>query len=355
MREIPIPAHEEERAKKRRTLRRTVRFLGVLTVASAGLAIACLLGVFVAAIVAEFNRGAATLCYYLAAGFGGGAVLFALLAVLFGKLSARLDLRLTDYCERCDGEDSFYVGEGTLATFCEDRLRLHGEEGDREIFIPYSEIRVFSVCTRILPREKGKWSVVLEIPRRYIEKEWAVSKDDPPALVQTDAKDRLFHTLEKYGIEALGEHMPSDMPSGKKFKPQKKCYLPDRKKRRRALITGGLGLALIAAGVPIAILFNMTAGIVLGVFGAFFLARSSISFVRARGMLAAYGEGIYWRETERRESVFLKWEEVERIQRGEHKGFPILTVHCPYGDYHFPDVGDMWAFLSEHYGEKCDA
>lgn len=354
MKEIPIPAAPEAQQKKLRTIRRTCRFLGILTVACAALAIACLLGVFISVIVAEFDRGVSTLCYYLAGGFGGGAVLFALLAFLVGKLSGRAELRMADFAERCDGEDSFFVGEGTLATFEEGRLRIHGEGKGTEIFIPYAEIRAFSVCARTLPREKGEWSVVLEIPRRYLMKEGAYAPDDPPALVQTELKERLLSTLEKFGIELLGERRPADMPMGKRFKPLKKYYLPDKKRRNRSLLCGGLGLVLIVAGIPVAF-YNLTAGIVLAVFGAFLLVRALIAFVQARSMFAVYQEGVYWRESVRRESVFLKWEEIEHIREGEHKGFPILTVHCAYGDYHFPKIGDAWEHLSEQHGEKCDA
>lgn len=353
MKEIPLPETREAREKKKRSLRRSGRFLGILTVALAALSIACLLGVFVAVIVAEFNRSVSTLCYYLAGGFGGGAVVFALFAVLSGKLSGRADTRKADFSERVCGEDSFFVGEGTLATFEEGRLRIHGEEeGTTEIFVPYSEIRVFSVCARALPCERGTWSVVLEIPRRYLMKEGAYKADDPPALVQTDAKERLFRTLEKYGLELIGEHRPPDMPATKRFKAQKKYFLPDVKKRRRALLAGAISLVLLAGGIPVAFLYNVAAGTMLAVFGVFLLARSAIAFVRARGMLAVFEEGVYWRDTERRESVFLKWEEIESMQKEEHKGVPIVTAHCAYGDYHFPAVADSYEFLREKRPEK---
>ncbi len=355
MKEIPIPASPLLIQKKKARLLAVGRLLGILTAAGAILAVLLLLGVFAATIVAEFNREAALLCYYLAAGFGGGAVLFVLGTVLLSILSSGLELRTGDYLERCDGEDSFFVGEGTLATFEEGRLRIHGEESETEILIPYAEIRVFSVCARTLPREKGKWSVVLEIPRRYLEKEEFSSKDDPPALVQTDAKGRLFSCLEKHGLQLLGEPYPSDMPKGKRFKPLKKFYLPDRKKRGRALLLGGVGLALIAAGILLAFLYNIAAGTMCGALGAFLLTRAAIAFVQARSMLAFYKEGLYWRERVRRESVFLKWEEIEKIQPGEYKGLAVLTAHCAYGDYNFPAVGGAWDYLKANFGEKCDA
>ncbi len=355
MKEIPIPAAYEAREKKKRHLRLGVRILGISAVIFAILAVLCLLGVFFSVIVAEFNRGAAHLCYYLAAGFGGGGVLFALLAFLMGKLSGKRDLLTADFCERCDGEDSFFVGDGTLATFEEGHLRLHDEENRTQIEIPYSELRAFSVCSRTRPCERGQWAVILEVPRRYIMKEGTFSESDPPALIQTDAKERLFSTLAKFGIDLLGEHQPSDMPTGKCFKPLQKYYLPDMKKRNRALLIGGLGLLLVAAGVLLGFLFKVTVGVVCAVFGVFLLARAVIAFVQARGMLAIFEEGIYWRETDRRESAFLKWEEVERIERGEHKGFPVLTLHCVYADFYFPEVGDVWEYLLETHREKCDA
>lgn len=355
MKEIPLPETPEQQEKKKRSLHAQVRLLGTFAVTFAVLAIAVSLGMFIAVIIAEFHRADAVLCYYLAAGFGGGAVIFALLAFLFGKRSGSLQAAVYDFLERCDGEDSFFVGEGTLATFEEGHLRIHGEGSETEIFIPYADIRIFSVCARTLPRERGEWSAVLEIPRRYLMKEKTYSEGDPPALVQTDLKARLLSTLEKYGIELLGEHKPSDMPTGKRFEPIKKYYLPDRKKRSRALLLGGVGLALIAAGILLAFLYNIAAGTMCGVLGAFLLARAAIAFVQARSMLAFYQEGLYWRQSVKRESVFLKWEEVERIERGEHKGMPILNVHCAYGDYHFPAIGDVWDYLKQSFGDKCDA
>ena len=355
MKEIPVPGTYDAREKKKRNLRLGVRILGISAVIFAILAVLCLLGVFFSVIVAEFNRGAAHLCYYLAAGFGGGGILFALLAFLMGKFSGKREILTADFCERCDGEDSFFVGDGTLATFEEGRLRLHDEDNKTQIEIPYAELRAFSVCSRIRPCERGRWSVILEIPRRYIMKEGTFSESDPPALIQTDAKERLLSTLEKFGIELFGERQPSDMPTGKRFEPLKRYYLPDRRKRTRALLVGGLGLVAIAAGILLAFLFNVTAGVVCAVFGAFLLARSVIAFVQARGMLAVYREGIYWRETVRRESAFLKWEEVEHIERGEHKGFPVLTLHCIYADFYFPEADGVWEYLIETHREKCDA
>lgn len=352
MREIPIPETHEACEKKKRELKRVCRFLGVMAVSFVVLAIACLLGVFIAVIVAEFHRADAALCYTLAGGMGGGAIAFALLAFLVGTLSGRAEKSALDFFERCDGPHSFFVGDGTIAAFEEGRLLIHGEDAAMQVAVPYSDIRAFSVCSRTLPREAGEWSVVFEIPRKYLMKAGTFSKDDPPALVQTDAKERLFSTLEKFGIEVLGERRPSDMPHSKRFKAQKKFFIPDQKKRNRTLLVGGLGLALIAAGIPIACLYNITAGTVCCVLGLFLLARAAIAFVKARSMLAFYEEGVYWRETERRESVFLKWGEIESVQKSEQKGLPILTVHCAYGDYFFPAVAGSYEYIQENHPEK---
>lgn len=350
MKEIPLPQTQSDRARKRASLRRVCTLLGVLTVVCAVAAVLLLLGVIAAVIVAEFHPAVSLLCYILSGAFAGGAIVFAMLAILFGKASSRMNRRTSDFCERCDDENSFYIGEGTLATFGAAQMRIHGETGGKEIFVPYSEIRAFSVCMRKAPRERGEWSVVFEIPAHYLLKDGA-SGDAEPALVQTDAKDRLYRVLSQCGIPLLGE-TPAPDAKNLKFKPDRKFYLPNRKKRKRALILLAAGVVLIAAAVPVAVLLDSAVGAVIGVFGLFFGGRALIAFLGARAMLAFYPEGLFWRESERNESMFLKWSEIESIRAEEQKGFPVLTLECMYGAYRVPRVAGSLEYLQNYRPEK---
>ncbi|MDE6677288.1 MAG: hypothetical protein K2K12_06235, partial [Clostridia bacterium] len=171
------------------------------------LAVLCLLGAIVCIVLTEIgerSKETETLLYILSGSFAGGAALFAAATVLISKIAHSVYQTELDFRERCDSENSFFVGEGTLATFEKDGLRIHAESGKGEaIKVPYSEIRFFSVCTRHLPREKGEWSVVIEVPAKYLAKA-GESVEDGPALIQADAKERLYRCIENFGLTMIG-------------------------------------------------------------------------------------------------------------------------------------------------------
>lgn len=351
MKEIPIPMSEEERTKKGAHLSRLCSALGAFTVIFAVGAVVLLLGVLAAVIAAEFKRDASDLCFLLAGVFGGGAVLFCAAAVGFERLSSVTDERVLDYFERCDGAESFFVGEGTLATFRKDSLCIHGDARE-EIFVPYAEITAYSVCARKRPREKGAWSVVFEIPARYLLKK--EKGGEPPLLVQTAAKPRLFRALEAHSIPLLGERR-EETAQKVKYTREKKFYLPNKKKQKRELLFLAFGALLLVAGVLLLILVNPTIGSVLICFAVIVGGKAIFSFFRARALFAVYREGIYWRESDSRESVFLKWEEMTSLTAAEEKGYPVLRVELPYGRYHFPRAAGVCEYLAEHHPEEFRA
>lgn len=351
MKEIELPASRESQRKKCASLKRTGAFYTVCTVGSAVLAVLLLLGTFITVIVSEFRNFAnETLFYALIGSFAGGAVVFALAAFGSNLLAQRHRKCELDFRERCDGAESFFVGEGTLATFGETGIVIHGEEeGGERVRVPYSEMRFFSVCTRRAPRERGEWSVIFEIPARYLAKEGRAPKDGAPALVQTDAKPRLYQTLERHGLECTGERESG----GKgKFALRAKFYLPDRSKRKRALITIVAGLVFTVGGALLGVFWQVTVGALVGAVGVLFAVRSLFAYMRAKSMLGVCDEGLWWQDINRVDSVFLKWEEIMSIACEPNNGSQFYRVQCAYGAYHFPAVEGSLAVLKELHPEK---
>lgn len=353
MKIIEIPADERLRNKRKAALTRRRKAIGYGAFAVAILAVLCLVGALVCLVLTEAGERpdeVKTLLYILAGSFAGGAVLLGLLAFAFSKRSGAVYSAELDYRERCDGENSFFVGDGTLATFEENHLRLHAENGGQEqIFVPYSEMRFFSVCTRRAPREKGEWSVVMEIPVKYLSKDG--EKDgEKPALVQADAKERLYRVLEENGLALVGERESAG--SGKKFTPLQKYTFPDRAGRKRVLMQLILGAVCIGAGFGVAF-FARTPGIILAVFGATLLGRAVWAYAAKKSVLSVYEEGMYWKEERRADSVFLKWEEITRISAEEKKGLSLLKVECAYGAYRFLSKEGVPEYIKEKHPEKC--
>ncbi len=351
-----MPETSVQQNRKKASYKRRRVFWSVSSVVSGFIAVGALIGVLVAVILMNFNKEDADLYYILTGAFAGGAILFALCAFGCSRLLERATLRETDYRELCDGEDSFFVGEGTLATFTDGALVIHSEEdGNREtVRVPYGEMRFFSVCTRIAPRERGKWRVVLEIPVKYLAKEGKAKKNDPPALVETDGKERLYRCLEKYGLELSGELPPrGEEPENTRFRAVKKFSLPNRTKRRRAIMLLGLGVVLAVAGVVVGFLWQISLGCILAFVGLFLAGRGAWAFLRAKAVFAVYREGVYYTDSARTERRFLKAAEIERFVREEKDGMPVLKVRCTYGDYRFPLVQGALEALGEIFPEKC--
>lgn len=349
---------DAETEKRKAAYRRKSVFLRAATIALGALAIGCLIGLIVVVIMLNLKKDGLITLYILTGSFTGGALLLACAALGVSRLMERAHLRELDFRERCDSQDSFFVGEGTLATFGESGIVIHDEtDGKKEkIDVPYAEMRFFSVCTRKSPREDGKWSVVLEIPLKYLAKEGKAKKNDPPALVETDGKERLYLCLEKYGRELLGEAPPrgeQKRAKGKTFKPVKKFYLPNRAKRKRALAVAALGGALLVAGVLVAVFWQITLGAVLGAVGVLIGGKALFSFLRAKAVFAVYREGIYYSDSAGSERRFLKGEEIGRFSEEEKDGIPLLKACCLYGDYTFPMAKGAREALEEVFPEKC--
>lgn len=329
-------------------LHRTEIFLNVLFYLFVALSVAGLVGAVVCVCIEEIKGMREGLFFPLTGGFAGGAVGGALLSFLTGRLLILLHERRQDALEQSVGEESFFVGEETLASFFEHSLCIHSLSGTgRKVNVPYSELRLYSVCTRRAPKEKGEWSILFEIPSHYFKRGGERAKAEPAVLVQTDLKERLMRAVEAHGLEVSGE-LPQKR--GGTFKQIEKFVLPDRQKRKRALILSGVGLALMGAGIGV-LFVQVTVGSVLLVAGGVVLGKSIAGYISAKGVLALYEEGIFWKDGAER--IFLKWEEIGHITRDEKGGAPILRAECAYGGYDFPDLAGVYAEISERFPEKC--
>ena len=351
MKEIPIPADKSAAAKKQSAMRRGCIFVTVLFFFFAAVAILSLIGLLVSVMVFELKGlSSSPLFPILAGSFAGGALLCALGAFGLSKLSAALSSRQKDFAERCDSEESFFVGDNVLATFSEDALCIHGQGGGQVIWVPYAQMRILSVCTSRAPREKGEWSVVFESPARYLAKK--PEKDAPPALVQADAKERLYRAIEKHGLTLLGEKPPRGQKAPRqKFVRRERFVLPDRQRRRRALIGIVAGGVIVAGGIVAAIFWHTFIGSLAVAVGVVLVMRSTMSFVRARAALSLYREGILWKNTPKNDSFFLKWEEIEAVTRTEQEGAPVLLLKCMYGEYPVPELDGSAEAVEKMYGK----
>ncbi len=321
------------------------------------LAVLGLLGLIVALIMLGVGDGThEKLLFILCGCFLGAIALCGSLGFLFIRLTEKLGKQEIDFEELADSADSFFVGEGTIAKFCENELVIRGAtqagKHAKVIRVPYREMRFFSVCSRHAPKEKGEWSVVLEIPLKYLAKEGKATKGDPPALIQTDAKPRLYECLKKYGLELSGELPPEHIVS-KKYERLQKYVLPDREKRKKALLFALFGGVVFIGGVVSAVLWNASVGAVICVAGAYFAVHGAINYAKAKTALCIYREGIFWQEKTLADSTFLKWEEVLSLSQEEKNGLLYLKTQCLYGSYSFPGALGAYEYLKERFPEKC--
>lgn len=350
MREISVPVQAEKRGKIQRAYARKCRTYSVFFYGFLALAVAGFLGAVIVALVYELKENVSDALFGILLGsFLGGGALTGALSYLFSRLLTGCDRARLDFSERCDSDRSFYVGEGTLATFEEDHLLLHGDKGDtKKIRIPYAEIRLFSVCTRRAPKEKGEWSVVLELPARYLAKSGKAEAGET-ILVQTDAKERLYTAIRERGLTLLGEdRSPKE---NHRYVLKTKYYVPISDKRKRALVMMIVGFLAAAAGIPVAF-WNVTVGSFLAVIGMFFGLRSLSAFLGAKSVFSVYEEGIFWKEAGG-ERIFLKWEEVGSITREAVENVPVLKVRCIYGAYHLPDIAGAYEYLKDFRPDAC--
>jgi len=357
MKELPVSADSSVNAKRKNSLKRTRIFCGVLVYACAILAIGCLIGIVVAVMMLNFGARTAardTLCYILLGAFVGGAGLSALCTYLMSKALTACSVRELDFRERADSEESFFAGEGTLLTFEENGIRLHDEVGEihEAVSVPYAEIKFISVCTRKKPAERGEWCVAVEIPVKYLAKKGA-KPEGGPVLIQVDAKDRLYRAIGKYGLELKGEQPPAEKANKTKFVPVKNFYLPNRKKRKRALIGICVSAVLIVGAIPVGIFVSVSVCALLAAAGLFLGGRSVWSYLRAKAILGVYREGIYWRESSGQERLFLKWGDIAGVAQFERKGFPLIEFHCEYGNYTVPAAEGAMELIESVKKEVC--
>ena len=349
MKEIALPQGEEARKKKARALRRKRKFTNGAVFAVALVAIACLIGLLVAAIMlqtGEREQARDMVLYILTGSFTGGAVLFALAAFGLGVLATRIQAAEMDYLERMCGMDCFYVGDATVAQFCEKELYIRSESSDKKakIHIPYREIRFHSVCTRKKPCEKGKWSVVIEVPSHYVLKRSGA----PKAFIETDGKERLYRILQARGLELLGERPPheGEKRPNTRYPATAKLLLPDADKRRRNLIIIGVNALIVVAGILVAIFWrDMTLlGAILCVLGAVFVARGIAGYVQSKGILTLGEAGLYWKESGNAaaERFFLKWEVIESVRYETIQDKHFIIVQCAFGAFHLPDIAGAY-------------
>ena len=345
----------EQSEKRGRALKAQRALSNIGCIVFAAFAVLLMIAVVVLVLVLELKERSEEMrriLYILTGSFAGGAVVFALLGFLLGKLSQKAYERERDFLEQCDSENSFFVGETTLATFSEKGIRLHSSERKEVIQVPKSELRFFSVCTRHRARERGEWSVAIEIPARYLAKK--PEPNAPPVLIQADGKERLYECLKRFQMPLLGEPpLRGTVPLKKKFTRNKAFSVPNAQKRKRALLFLALGVILFAGGFALAFTLMPSTGAVVAVLGALIGGRAILSFLRAKRTLAVFEEGLLWREENIFDSVFLKWDEIEGLEAEAKDGMPFLKVNCAYGSYHFINPVGAYEYLQEVQPEKC--
>ena len=168
-------------------------------------------------------------------------------------------------------------------------------------------------------------------------------------LVQAEGKERLYAAIAAHTLPLLGEPHGENKGKKGKFCRTAKYTLPHGEKRRRALIFALIGGAVAVAGAVTAI-WQVTVGSFIFVFGGAVALRSVMNFAGAKGVLALYKEGLYWKDGVDR--IFLKWEEIERVEPAGGEA-PLLRAVCPYGEYELPALGDAYAQISRLAPEKC--
>lgn len=345
------------------------------------LAVGCLIGFLFCIIMMGLGSGDLLLYGILSACFFAAAGLFGLCAYPCFLHSDRLAAAELDALEREDDPFSFFVGEGTLATFRKEDLYIHGGEtveedgegdGDYEIVhkkksvvIPYFDVKFFSVCTRRYPAEGGKWSIVMQIPARYFNK--GAVRDAQPLLVQTDGKERLYRRMEELGLKAEGEPYKRELPADgsepkenvqqekakQKYTRLQKFELPDRTKRSRAFLLLIFGVLFLAGGILSVIFWDVSVGSVIILVGGYMGVRALIAYLRAKAQFSIYREGIYYKEPTDVDSVFLKWEEFSSVCRVVRDGKDRLRAQCPYGAYDFPVFEGAYEAILKLHPEKA--
>lgn len=315
------------------------------------IALICMVGFVVCIFLIGWEKGDIVTVSIVSGGCFLGAAGLGLVGMRLFRFTDRLAAEELDALECEDDENSFFVGDGTLATFGEDKLRIHGRvEGKKDVVVPYYDLKFFSVCARREPKERGAWSVVIEIPARYFNH--SASRTMPAVLIQTDGKERLYARMKELGLELVGEPY-TEQQSTEKFVPLDKFKLADRVKRNKALILFAIGILCAVGGILAGFFWELTPGCVLLVLGLYLIIRASLAFVRAWATFGIYNEGIHYNDPSGLNNVFLKWEEFSAVDIFEQDNQRYLRAHCPYGVYDLPYFEGAYEKIVERHPEKA--
>lgn len=350
---------EETEKKESERIHRKRKFLEVLLWTCVALFVASLLGFLASLVLLALGVGGHALGTSLCGGFLGGIVLFGGASMVLFRTGDKLSVRELDALEREDDPNSFFVGEGTLVTFRDDGLSLHGGEKIKPVTIPYRELKFYAVCERKAPREQGKPSVLIEIPAYYLNRK--EERRDTTALVQTDGKERLYRRIAELDLELSGEK-PSSGEGNREFSLLKSFVLPDKRARKKMIVLIIISAILIAGGIVTATVLPgkladadaLAYGGVAILMGLYFGVHGLFALRSAKTVFGVYREGIYFRNHDGVDRLFLKWEEVRSLETFERDQERYLKVKCLYGDYDFPRLEGAFEYIAEQFPEKIE-
>lgn len=305
------------------------------------LSVLCIVGLLVAIVLFAIRLGENDALFLILSGaFLIGAVVFALISVWLSRVTVRLLRMERDVDERAVSEESFFAGEGVMATFQEKGLSFGKGEGV-EILVPYSQIRATRVCTRTAPKVNGERYVLIEIPARYLTKK---GKGEELLPVQLDDKPRLIECIRRYGVPLGGE---SYEKTREKFKKVTRFQTWNRETCTKHLIGCAVGAVLFILGVVLAfVLSTATVGAVILAFGGLIAVKSACSVLRAKNVIVVYEEG-FFKKAEGEPNAFFLWEEIKGISKKEEEGKRFLVFDCGYGDFICREVDGFYEYVSE--------
>ena len=341
-------------------VRRKKKAARVLTWVSAAVILACMAGLLIGLVMMGTGGDSAwrdSLFLILCGGCLAGLLLAALASVGLYRLSEKYEAQESDLRELAVSERSFFAGDKLLATFDEQGVRFHAEEGNEryaktDIRVPYAEMKVYSVVTRRSPKAKGEAIVLLEIPSRFFAAKKEKQNESQPALIRLDGKERLMATLDRFGVERFGLRHGEEPTCP--FKAAFCVSVPEKQKRDRAVMGVAGGVFAIVAGVVLAFLVNSSAGIAIACLGVMFAVHSTYAAATAKNVFAVSETGFYWKDVNRYDRMFLYADEVGKIRTAEQEGRTFVEFDCLYASYYFPDVGGLYERLCGMFPDKCE-
>ena len=336
------------------TAQRKGKVVRILSWIFIGFFIVGLIGLVVSVVGAELSAEADAAIWWICAGVSFLVILiFIALTLLCFRLGEKYRTAEADARELADSPESFFVGEKMLASFTQEGLHIHAEAGAegnlRDVTVPYCDVTFYSVRMRTSPRAAGQKTVLLEIPARYLEAD-APDKAQP-SLISMDAKERLFRAIEAHGVPLI------ETDSGKRPEKLEKVYAVKLRQSggKGKYISAVLAGAMILAGILLAVFGGAASslGYLLAVFGACSAARSIYDFARGDGSLIVYRQGVYWKERNLYESVYLPWEEIGGVTRTEQEGHSFVRFACAYGAFYYPDIDGLYDAIAQEFPEKA--